>query len=760
MNFYNIFLLLLVVLSSFFESPQHGKPPDSLDFPLVAVCPNSSSDSLGILAPVLPQGEMFGSVLTQNMVLPQNEVYRTVLPQHEVFGSVLQNGVFKFNLSQTEVNKTVLPQNGLYKNGFFNYQLFAKVKNIVNSLLNIRDKSKEFLASVMIHGAKNLAWVMQILLESFQHVLKMYTWSLSENLASVRFRCRLIGLLLKQSLFRKHDFALLVHKACHDYRNLCFWPLNTFLEYKNDSHTRIKKPLEKSTRYQFLGGGKALLFSSDELLPYTSTDLLEQQYQFLRCVKKNQKQNLVLNDGDLLCSVPLNILAPKLTLKTAKELVNLHDMYMPSKILLKDAQTLLKNHKCETCEDLLAVFRPSKVASNAERQQTWYQKNKEKRAEYTKQPQYQESHKKSSQKHYRSKKDVKFPPAPPSAELCQNIVSDFCADTSPDVFEEAGCAVCGKLTPICTMEELSEVENVNLLKVDGVTRKARCKSSDPVRELRGPILAPNCSGVCHTCIASLEKKKLPTLALANGLWVGEIPDELQDLTYAEQLLIARVRHNRCIVKVSSGMYKMHANAISFSNPMPKIYNVLPPPIEEMDEVLAFIYTGPCKPTKADFKRTPMLVRRLKVSKALYWLKLNHIDYYDCEISEKNLASYPEDGPPVVVDYYPSSSNKNPESTSVNDIDEEDGTSEGSCSFVVHGLTGEEFSTCGSGPLLRMASYSSHFGIHQLFLHIYNKCLFLDCILSFLAIDNERVTGVRGLVGVGHCLHGRVFQAPV
>src|SRR6202790_3017625 len=77
-------------------------------------------------------------------------------------------------------------------------------------------------------------------------------------------------------------------------------------------------------------------------------------------------------------------------------------------------------------------------------------------------------------------------------------------------------------------------------------------------------------------------------------------------------------------------------------------------VEEMDEVLAFIYTGPCKPTKADFKLTPMLVRCLKVSKALHWLKLNHADYYDCEISEKNLASYPEDGPPVVVDYYPSS----------------------------------------------------------------------------------------------------------
>ena len=80
--------------------------------------------------------------------------------------------------------------------------------------------------------------------------------------------------------------------------------------------------------------------------------------------------------------------------------------------------------------------------------------------------------------------------------------------------------------------------------------------------------------------------------------------------------------------------------------MPNIYNILPPPIEEMDEVLAFIYTGPCKPTKADFKCTPMLVRHLKVPKALYWLKLNHVNYYNCEISEKNLASYPENGPPV------------------------------------------------------------------------------------------------------------------
>ena len=95
---------------------------------------------------------------------------------------------------------------------------------------------------------------------------------------------------------------------------------------------------------------------------------------------------------------------------------------------------------------------------------------------------------------------VKFPPHLPFVKLCQNIVSDFCADTSPDVFEEAGCAVCRNLTLICEMEELSEVENINLLKVDGVTRKARCKSSDPVGELKGPILAPGGNRVCPICV--------------------------------------------------------------------------------------------------------------------------------------------------------------------------------------------------------------------------------------------------------------------
>src|ERR1700727_854102 len=343
MNFYYIFLLLLVVLSAYSESPE---PPGPLDFSVVAVCPNSSSDPLGVLAPVLSQNEMSGSVLSQNRVLPQNEGFRSqnmILPQNEVFRTVLlQNEAFEIVLPQNEVNIYVLLQGGIFRVVIVNWQLSNAVKAVIDFVLNLRVKSIKILTSTLVNGVKKMGWTIRILLKSLQHVLKMYTWSLSENQTSVQFRCRLIGLLLKQSLFRKHDFAICVYKVYHDYQNLGFWHLKFFSNYKNNSHTHIREDdSQKSTTFQFYGGGKSSIFLSDELRPYTSDDIHEQQYQFLQCIKKDKKKKLDPNDGNVFCSVPLNVLAPKLTLKSAKELANLHDMYMPSKILLKNALILL-----------------------------------------------------------------------------------------------------------------------------------------------------------------------------------------------------------------------------------------------------------------------------------------------------------------------------------------------------------------------------------------------------------------------------------
>ena len=65
-----------------------------------------------------------------------------------------------------------------------------------------------------------------------------------------------------------------------------------------------------------------------------------------------------------------------------------------------------------------------------------------------------------------------------------------------------------------------------------------------------------CHSICKECDKALTKGQTPLLALANNLWIGNVPTELQGLTYAEQLLIARVRHNRCVVCVRGGMHKM------------------------------------------------------------------------------------------------------------------------------------------------------------------------------------------------------------
>jgi len=215
MNFYYSFLLLLVVLSAYSESPPYAKPPDST---IVTVCPNSHN-SLDVLAPVSTQNEVYMSFLPQNEVymssLPQNEVYMSFLPQNEVYMSFLpQNKVYmsilpQIGMSQTEVNITVLPENEVFQIVAVNFQL-SRVKTIINFVINFGVQRFKMLPSTLVHCGEKLIWTIRILLESFQYVLEMYTWSLSENQASVQFKSRLLGLLLKRSFFRKQDFAVLV----------------------------------------------------------------------------------------------------------------------------------------------------------------------------------------------------------------------------------------------------------------------------------------------------------------------------------------------------------------------------------------------------------------------------------------------------------------------------------------------------------------------------------------------------------------------
>ena len=93
--------------------------------------------------------------------------------------------MFQIVPPQNGVHVSVLPQNGVFKVVIVNCQLANKVKAIIDFVLNLEVKSCRFLTLTLIHGGEKLGWTIRILLESLQHVLKMYTWSMSENRASI-----------------------------------------------------------------------------------------------------------------------------------------------------------------------------------------------------------------------------------------------------------------------------------------------------------------------------------------------------------------------------------------------------------------------------------------------------------------------------------------------------------------------------------------------------------------------------------------------
>ncbi|KAJ7788979.1 hypothetical protein B0H14DRAFT_2397881, partial [Mycena olivaceomarginata] len=279
-----------------------------------------------------------------------------------------------------------------------------------------------------------------------------------------------------------------------------------------------------------------------------------------------------------------------------------------------------------------------------------------------------------------------FPPDLTSAANEHRIISKMCKAVNPANFEEAGCAICGLLLPFTQLTPKVELElNYDVLKVPGVTRKERKYSDDPIEEVERPIMAEDCDHVCADCEARLLKNIKPLQSLANHLWVGKVPWQLKDLSHAEKMLVAKVRHNRCVIRVASGRGKLSANAIMFANPTVKVYNILPPTKDELSEVLAFVFLGPTKPTEDEFKRTPMLVCRERVKTALDWLKLNHSDYATLEISLEIWQTSPKMVYHVVLN-----GNRPKMQLSVHDDGEEEGTTSGPCTFAVHGLSGEVY----------------------------------------------------------------------
>ena len=141
-----------------------------------------------------------------------------------------------------------------------------------------------------------------------------------------------------------------------------------------------------------------------------------------------------------------------------------------------------------------------------------------------------------------------FPPSPPDNKLMCDIARDFCSESSPDKMEEAGCTVCGQLTPSSELSRLKSVKQcLHILQAQGITRIERTHSSKPINEFNGPVIDHKCNRICDNCRKHLRTGQVPRNALANGLWIGTVPDELSSLRFTEKLLIACVCINSCFI---------------------------------------------------------------------------------------------------------------------------------------------------------------------------------------------------------------------
>ncbi|KAK0243351.1 hypothetical protein EDD85DRAFT_761524 [Armillaria nabsnona] len=168
--------------------------------------------------------------------------------------------------------------------------------------------------------------------------------------------------------------------------------------------------------------------------------------------------------------------------------------------------------------------------------------------------------------------------------------------------------------------------------------------------------------VCSECLHCLEAQRVPSLALANNMWIGQLPLELSILSLAEQILVARYLPCVYLVKMypksehakhwldSDAMYMgLNGNISTFPLNASHIAGlvsatVLPPQARVLAAVIGITFVSP---RGIKMRELPKLfhVRRARVYDALQWLKNNNPLYQDVIISDNTLSQLPEEGVP-------------------------------------------------------------------------------------------------------------------
>ena len=247
--------------------------------------------------------------------------------------------------------------------------------------------------------------------------------------------------------------------------------------------------------------------------------------------------------------------------------------------------------------------------------------------------------------------------------------------TSKDALASVTCASCGlhTLEKESKIIELADIDLRNLTRPDVFTGEASLSpqqrwldadvlpppmpfSSGPLKDvLVDPSGVSICDGqatnlvLCKECLSALNRDEIPSLALANRLYIGPVPPELQDLTVVEEAMIARCRAQCWVVQlkedsqdivVTTSQHGMKGHVIIYPQNPSAVAESLPPSLDEITAPICVIFVGASQPSEEWIreKAKPLAVRGTKVRTALNWLKRHNRYYKDIRINEDVLSS--------------------------------------------------------------------------------------------------------------------------
>lgn len=164
--------------------------------------------------------------------------------------------------------------------------------------------------------------------------------------------------------------------------------------------------------------------------------------------------------------------------------------------------------------------------------------------------------------------------------------------------------------------------------------------------------------ICCKCLQELHAHKLPKLVLANGLWIGEVPQELAILTLPERVLIGLYFPVSFIVKLfpqkkgsrnwdTSAMNSgVHGNVSTYrlntEDIAAMVEGCLLPCIPDLlPAIIGITIIGPKNLPAHNLPRF-LTVSRERVKQALIFLKRENPLYSDISISDLHLDLLPSD----------------------------------------------------------------------------------------------------------------------